>query len=229
MKSPEDCAIVAGKEGYDYFMFSKEYPSWGCRGCATADGGKAHQLWNVYSVDGDYTKYKTDYYNAKAKYDLVQEFVEQGRDAILQEELVTEKVELAETEKTGINEAITKYTNYKTASGMPSKETGDLLLKKFEDNAKQTMDKFLQQTRKQAEQPAHNEVEVEAQAEVRRKYFKAKAIYEEIAVKTGADSPSKVAERQVIATAEVNKKKTAVTTAISKAYAPSDVVTLIKE
>jgi len=76
MKSPEDCAIVAGKEGYDYFMFSKQYPSWGCRGCAKADGGKAHKLWNVFAVDGDYTRYKKDYYNAKAKYDLVDEFVE---------------------------------------------------------------------------------------------------------------------------------------------------------
>lgn len=76
IKTPEDCAIVAGKEGYDYFMFSKEYPSWGCRGCATADGGKAHKLWNVFAVDGDYTRYKKDYYNAKAKYDLVNEFVE---------------------------------------------------------------------------------------------------------------------------------------------------------
>jgi len=229
MKTPEDCAIVAGKEGYDYFMFSKEYPTWGCRGCSTGDGGKDHKLWNVFAVDGDYTRYKKDYYNAKAKYDLVTEFVEQGRDAILQEELESEKIELAETEKTGIVEAINKYTNYKTASGMPSKQTGDLLLKKFEDNAKQTMDKYLQQTRKQAEQPAHDEAEVEAQAEVRRKYFKAKAIYEEIAEKTGADSPSKVAERQVIATAEVNKKKAAVTTAITKCFAPSEIVNTIKD
>lgn len=64
---------------------------------------------------------------------------------------------------------------------------------------------------------------------MRRKYFKAKAIYEEIAEKTGADSPSKVAERQVIATAEVNKKKAAVTTAITKCFAPSEIVNTIKD
>lgn len=130
------------------------------------------------------------------------------------EELDNEKIELAESERTGIKEAINKYTNYTTASGSPSKATGDLLLKKFEDNAKQTMDKFYQATRKQADQPTHSEAEEKTQEDVRKKYFKAKAIYEEIAVKTGNDSPSKIAERKVIATAEVEKKKQAVTGAI---------------
>lgn len=64
---------------------------------------------------------------------------------------------------------------------------------------------------------------------MRQKYFKAKAIYEEIAKKTGPQSPSKVAERQVIATAEVKKKTEAVTSAITKSYAPSDIAAAIKD
>ena len=54
--SPESCANVAQNNGYDYFMFSKSYPTWGCRGCNTdstkASGGNQHNLWIVYAVYG---------------------------------------------------------------------------------------------------------------------------------------------------------------------------------
>lgn len=106
-----------------------------------------HKLWNVFAVDGDYTQKKIDYYSKKAEYDVVREFVGQSNEAILYLQLETEKVDLAETELTEIDTAIEKYKNYKNAAGQTATYTGNLLLQKFEDNAKQTMAKLLQQTK----------------------------------------------------------------------------------
>jgi len=55
-----------------------------------------------------------------------------------------------------------------------NKKTGQVLLKKFEENAKGTMEKLLKGVRKNA-----NDVEL------KKKYFKARAIYNKIAEETG--------------------------------------------
>jgi hypothetical protein len=226
VKTPEGCGSIALENKCDNFMFSHEYPVWGCRCCVSVDDGKAHKLWNVYSVNADLTRVKNDYSNT-TKYDVVMDIVDKGKDAIFEEELEDNKIELSEDEKTGIDTAIHKYKNY-MQNGYYNTETGDLLMKKFEDNAKQTMDKFLQQTRKQAEKAPVDKAEEATQEEVRQKYYKAKAIYEEIAKKTGVDSPSKTAERKVIKTAEQNQKRAAVTEVIAKCYAPSDIAGAIE-
>lgn len=77
------------------------------------------------------------------------------------------------------------------------KKTGELLLKKFEDNAKKTMTKCLRHIKEKPDDQ-----------EGRKRYFKARAIYTSVAVKTGPDSPSKKAEKIIIEKAINNKKKT---------------------
>lgn len=70
------------------------------------------------------------------------------------------------------------------------------MLKKFEDNAKSTMDKLLKQVRTSVNDDI-----------IKKKYFKARAIYNEIADKTGDESPSKKAERATVERAIKNKTK----------------------
>lgn len=70
------------------------------------------------------------------------------------------------------------------------------MLKKFEDNAKATMEGLLKNVRKNVNDE-----------DLKKKYYKARAIYNEIAEKTGPESPSKTAERIAVQKAVVNKKK----------------------
>ena len=53
LKTPEDCAIVANREGYNYYMFSTSYPNWGCRGCTKINGGNKNSNWDVYTYAAD--------------------------------------------------------------------------------------------------------------------------------------------------------------------------------
>lgn len=85
------------------------------------------------------------------------------------------------------------------------KRTGQLLLKKFEDNAKVTMDNLLKKVKK-----------VPEDEDVKKKYYKARAIYNEIAEQTGQDSPSKLAERETVKKAIENKKKAEIITTVKK-------------
>jgi hypothetical protein len=77
-------------------------------------------LWNVYTVDAEYSKAKRDYYQLKAKHDAVKEICDRGRDQILAEELEVNAVNLEQTDKDHIAEAVKKYTNYKpTKNSVP--------------------------------------------------------------------------------------------------------------
>jgi hypothetical protein len=69
-------------------------------------------------------------------------------------------------------------------------------LKKFEDNAKSTMETLLKEV---SEMPDDEEVKT--------KYYQARALYNEIAEQTGVDSPSKKAEAKAVEEAIDNKKK----------------------
>jgi hypothetical protein len=101
-------------------MFSHAYPTWGCRCCSVSEGGRPHSLWNVYTVDAEYSKAKKDYYQLKAKYDAVQEICDRGRDQILAEELEVNAVKLEKTDQDRIAAAIKKYIHYKpTKSSVP--------------------------------------------------------------------------------------------------------------
>lgn len=68
-------------------MFSHAYPVWGCRCCAKAEGGRPHKLWNVYTVDQEFTTSKKEYYRIKAKHDAVKEVIEKGKDQIMEDEI----------------------------------------------------------------------------------------------------------------------------------------------
>ena len=52
----ESCGQQATTEAQcgEFFMFSSDYPSWGCR-CCSPDGGElggaSHALWDLYSVE----------------------------------------------------------------------------------------------------------------------------------------------------------------------------------
>ena len=85
-----------------------------------------------------------------------------------------------------------------------NKETGRLLLQKFEENARTTMNKYM----KQLSTDTDNEI-------TKQRYYKARSIYLEVAKSTGADSPAKAAERAVIAKAQDAKKKSDVATAFA--------------
>ena len=99
-------------------MFSHEYPIWGCRCCSVPEAGKPHRLWNVYTVDAEYSNAKKDYYQLKAKYDAVQEICDRGRDQILAEELEVNAVNLEQTDRDRIAEAIKKYKHYKPTNNI---------------------------------------------------------------------------------------------------------------
>jgi hypothetical protein len=94
-------------------MFSKNYPSWGCRCCVVAEGGKPNVNWNVYAVNKDFEAKKTQYYQEKAKFDTIKAIINQGEAQIVEEEAKINVVELNTDEMAGINEAIKKYACYK--------------------------------------------------------------------------------------------------------------------
>jgi hypothetical protein len=70
-------------------------------------------LWNVYTVSANLEKTKTEYYTLKAKYNAVKQIIETGKDQIVKDELEVNVVNLVETDKETIKQAINKYTNYK--------------------------------------------------------------------------------------------------------------------
>ena len=113
IKVPEACAAVARKAGCDAFMFSHEYPQWGCRCCDKADGGPLHKLWNVFTVDVDYTRAKGQYYEAKAKFDAVTEIIEQGHEQLLNEEIEVYEPAMEGDKQLQIQAAIAKFTHYR--------------------------------------------------------------------------------------------------------------------
>jgi hypothetical protein len=45
---PDECAPAAAKMGCKTFMFSTEYPEWGCRCCDDPDQATSHRLWDLY-------------------------------------------------------------------------------------------------------------------------------------------------------------------------------------
>jgi hypothetical protein len=99
-----------------------------------------------------------------------------------------------------------------------NKQTGELLLKKFEDNAKATMEGLLKNVRKNVDDEDLN-----------KKYYKARAIYNEIAEKTGADSPAKTAERIAVQKAVVNKRKADIIKCVKKVTTMNDFTDNLKK
>ena len=93
-----------------------------------------------------------------------------------------------------------------------NKETGKLLLQKFEENAQTTMNKYM----KQLQTDPDNEI-------TKQRYYKARSIYLEVAKSTGANSPAKVAESKVIQKAQDSKKKSDVATSFSTMESVEDV------
>jgi len=120
LKSPEACGAVAQENKCESFMFSHKYPVWGCRCCAKAEGGRAHKLWNVYTVDEQFTVVKKEYYKTKAKSDAVKEIIEQGKDKIMEEEIKENKVVLEHKEDVEIKSAIKKYICYRPTLRRPT-------------------------------------------------------------------------------------------------------------
>lgn len=92
-----------------------------------------------------------------------------------------------------------------------NKQTGQLLLKKFEDNAKSTMDVLLKEVR-----------ELPDDEDVKEKYYQARAIYNEIAEQTGVESPSKKAEAKAVKVAVDNKKKADIITKVKEVVTVAD-------
>jgi hypothetical protein len=45
---PDECAPAAAKMGCKTFMFSTEYPVWGCRCCDDPKKATSHGLWDLY-------------------------------------------------------------------------------------------------------------------------------------------------------------------------------------
>lgn len=119
IRTPEACASVAVDNQCESFMFSHKYPVWGCRCCAKAEGGRPHRLWNVYTVDEDFSRSKKAYYTMKAKFDAVKEIIEKGKDQIMEDELKTNVVKLDTNQTVSIENAIKKYKYYRPSRGKP--------------------------------------------------------------------------------------------------------------
>lgn len=130
----------------------------------------------------------------------------------------TQKMEVKFWKKLDGTVQVTGASEPYSAEVDKNKKTGQLLLKKFEDNAKQTMDGYLKKVKKNV-----NDEYVKA------KYYKAKAIYNEIAEQTGGDSPSKIAERDAVKKAVFNKKKADIVVCVKKITTMVDLTTRLKE
>lgn len=79
------------------------------------------------------------------------------------------------------------------------------MLKKFEDNAKQAVDRYKREYRADPEY-----------MEMKKKYFLAQDKYKQISKMTGTDSPAKVAERKTLEEAKTKNKKLIVVGAITE-------------
>lgn len=130
----------------------------------------------------------------------------------------TQKMEVKIWKKLDGTVQVTGASEAYSAEVDKNKQTGQLLLKKFEDNAKQTMEGLLKKVRKNFNDE-----------DVKKKYYKARAIYNEIAEQTGSDSPSKKSERETVMKAVVNKKKADIITCVKKVTTMNDLTeTLVK-
>jgi hypothetical protein len=80
----------------------------------------------------------------KAKFDAVMTLVMTGEDSVEEEESEEPENKITEVEKDSIAKTIEKYSNFKTGKDDPEKDkrAGHLMLKRFEDNARVTRDKF---------------------------------------------------------------------------------------
>jgi hypothetical protein len=98
-----------------------------------------------------------------------------------------------------------------------NKATGQLLLKKFEEQAKSTMEGLLKKVRDNVDDE-----------DVKKKYYQARAIYNEVAEQTGAESPAKKEEQKAMKEAIVNKKKADIVTKVKDVTTVTDFIEKIE-
>lgn len=149
---------------------------------------------------------KESYYKNKLKYESVMKIVDGMRTTIETKEAAKPEYKISDEEKESIGKTIEKYQNYNaTGDEEQDKVAGKNLLKKFEDNAKQAVDRYQREYRADPEY-----------IEMKKKYFLARDKYKQISKMTGTDSPAKVAERKTLEEAKTKNKKLIVVGAITE-------------
>jgi hypothetical protein len=149
---------------------------------------------------------KESYYKNKLKYESVMKIVDGMRTTIETKEAAKPEYKISDEEKESIGKTIEKYQNYNaTGDEEQDKVAGKNLLKKFEDNAKQAVDRYQREYRADPEY-----------MEMKKKYFLAQDKYKQISKMTGTDSPAKVAERKTLEEAKIKNKKLIVVGAITE-------------
>ena len=160
-----------------------------------------------------YAERKEEYYKDKNRQDTVVRMATGLRDYIERQEAAT-AAKISDDEKDMIGRIIEKYQNYKSGDGDAEKDkkAGELMLKKYEDGAKVTMNRYMTAFRKEPSDQSLNE-----------KYFLMRERYLTISKMTGPDSPSKVAIKEAYDEALETHKQTTVTTAMTDATTNADV------
>jgi hypothetical protein len=135
------------------------------------------------------------------------------RDHIERQEAAT-AAKISDDEKDMIGRIIEKYQNYKSGDDNAEKDkrAGELMLKKYEDGAKVTMNRYKTAFRKDSSDQA-----------TKQKYFLMRERYLTISKMTGPDSPSKVAIKKAYDEALDTHKQTTVTAAMTDATTNADV------
>jgi hypothetical protein len=135
------------------------------------------------------------------------------RDYIERKEAAT-AAKISDDEKDMIGRIIEKYQNYKSGDDNAEKDkrAGELMLKKYEDGAKVTMNRYKTAFRKDSSDQA-----------TKQKYFLMRERYLTISKMTGPDSPSKVAIKKAYDEALDTHKQTTVTAAMTDATTNADV------
>ena len=88
---------------------------------------------------------KRRYFKFKIMFENIMKIVNSMRIAIESKEATKKEYKITEVEKDSIGKTIVKYKNYKSGTGDEAKDkkAGLLLLKKFEDNARMAVQRYL--------------------------------------------------------------------------------------
>jgi hypothetical protein len=140
---------------------------------------------------------KTRYFKFRIMYENIMKIVDSMRVTIEAKEATKTAYKITETEKESIGKTIQKYQNYKeTDDAEKDKKAGLLLLKKFEDNSRMAVQRYVKIMR---DNPKSESAKV--------KYFQMRDRFMQISKMTGVDSPAKVAIRQNLEEAQKKQKK----------------------
>jgi len=156
---------------------------------------------------------KTEYYRAKISWETVMRIVTAMRKAMETKEAFKTNYKIADAEKDLIGKQVEKYQNYKaTGDAVKDKVAGNNLLKKFEDNARMSVERY----KREMNSDPKNEA-------IKTKYFQMRDKYMTIAKMTGYNSPAKVAVRKDLEEAQANQKKMIVVGSVKVAVRPKEV------